>query len=148
MAAVDMYLWLKAFHLVAVIAWMAGLLYLPRLMVYHATAPAGSEAAAIFKVMERRLLRAIMTPAMVAAVGLGLWLMVEGGFAAGELPFWLGLKFLLVGGLIAVHVLLAWHVRQFARDENRQGAGYFRVINEVPAVLMLGIVIAAVVKPG
>ena len=143
-----MYLWLKAFHLLAVIAWMAGLLYLPRLMVYHALAPAGSEAAATFKVMERRLLGSIMTPAMVVSIGLGLWLMVEGGFLASAVPVWLGLKFLLVGGLVVVHLLLAWHVRQFARGENRRGAGYFRVINEVPTVLMIGIVIAAVVKPG
>ena len=148
MAAADMYLWLKAFHLLAVISWMAGLLYLPRLMVYHSLAPAGSEAAATFKVMERRLLNAIMTPAMVASVGLGLWLAVEGGFLAGTVPAWLGLKFLLVGGLVGVHLLLAWHVRQFARAENRHGAGYFRVINEVPTVLMIAIVIAAVVKPG
>jgi putative membrane protein len=146
--AAEMYLWLKAFHLLAVIAWMAGLLYLPRLMVYHAMAPAGSEAAATFAVMERRLLRAIMTPAMVGSIGLGLWLMVDGGFAAGAVPLWLGLKFLLVGGLIAVHLLLAWHVRQFARGENRRGAGYFRLINEIPTVLLIGIVIAAVVKPG
>jgi protoporphyrinogen IX oxidase len=146
--AAEMYLWLKAFHLLAVIAWMAGLLYLPRLMVYHAMATAGSEAAATFKVMERRLLGAIMTPAMVVTIGLGLWLMVEGGFVGGAVPVWLGLKFLLVGGLIVVHLLLAWHVRQFARGENRRSAGYFRVINEVPTVLMIGIVIAAVVKPG
>jgi protoporphyrinogen IX oxidase len=146
--AAEMYLWLKAFHLLAVIAWMAGLLYLPRLMVYHAMATAGSEAAATFKVMERRLLGAIMTPAMVASVGLGLWLAVEGGFLKGSTPTWLSAKFLLVGGLIVVHWVLAWHVRQFARDENRRGAGYFRVLNEVPTLLMIGIVIAAVVKPG
>jgi putative membrane protein len=142
-----MYLWLKAFHLVAVISWMAGLLYLPRLMVYHALAAPRSDAAATFRVMERRLLRAIMTPAMVVAVGLGLWLVHDGGFMADGVPLWLRIKFVLVGALVVIHLLLAWHVRQFARDENRQGAGYFRVINEVPAVLMVGIVIAAVVKP-
>ena len=142
-----MYLWLKAFHLMAVISWMAGLLYLPRLMVYHAMAEPRGNAAATFKVMERRLLRAIMTPAMVVAVGLGLWLARDGGFMADGVPLWLGVKFVLVGALVGIHLLLAWHVRQFARDENRRGAGYFRVINEVPAVLMIGIVIAAVVKP-
>jgi protoporphyrinogen IX oxidase len=147
MAVGEMYLWLKAFHLLAVISWMAGLLYLPRLMVYHAMAEPQSDAAATFKVMERRLLRAIMTPAMVVSVVLGLWLAHDGGFLADGVPLWLGVKFVLVGGLIAVHLLLSWHVRQFARDENRQGAAYFRAINEVPTVLMIGIVIAAVVKP-
>jgi len=142
-----MYLWLKALHLVAVISWMAGLLYLPRLMVYHAMVESQSAVAATFKVMERRLLRAITMPAMAVSVGLGLWLAHDGGFFAGGMPFWLGAKFVLVGGLIVVQLLLAWHVRQFARDENRLGAGYFRVINEVPAVLMIGIVIAVVVKP-
>jgi protoporphyrinogen IX oxidase len=147
MAVADMYLWLKAFHLLAVISWMAGLLYLPRLMVYHAAAEPSSPSAETFKVMERRLLNAIMTPAMAVSVGLGLWLAVDGGFVAGGMPLWLGVKLVLVGGLIVVHLLLAWHVRQFARDENRHAAAYFRVINEVPTVLMIGIVIAAVVKP-
>ncbi len=142
-----MYLWLKALHLMAVISWMAGLLYLPRLMVYHVMAEPRSDAATTFKVMERRLLRAIMTPAMVVSVVLGLWLAHDGGFLAGGMPFWLGAKFVLVGGLIVIHLLLAWHVRQFARDDNRLGAAYFRVINEIPAVLMVAIVIAAVVKP-
>src|SRR5690349_19999508 len=111
---------------------MAGRLYLPRLMVYHAMAPAGSEAAATFAVMERRLLRAIMTPAMVGSIGLGLWLIVDGRFAAGAVPLWLGLKFRLVGGLIAVHLLLALHLRQSALRDNRRGSGYFRLINEIP----------------
>jgi putative membrane protein len=142
-----MYLWLKAFHLLAVIAWMAGLLYLPRLMVYHAMAEPWSDVAATFKVMERRLLRAIMTPAMVVSVALGLWLAHDGGFMVGGLPVWLGVKLVLVGGLIMVHLVLSWHVRQFARDENRRSATYFRIINEVPTVLLIGIVIAAVVKP-
>ncbi len=142
-----MYLWLKALHLMAVISWMAGLLYLPRLMVYHVMAEPRSDAATTFKVMERRLLRAIMTPAMVVSVVLGLWLAHDGGFLAGGMPLWLGAKFVLVGGLIVIHLLLAWHVRQFARDDNRLGAAYFRVINEIPAVLMVAIVIAAVVKP-
>jgi putative membrane protein len=147
MAVGEMYLWLKALHLVAVISWMAGLLYLPRLMVYHAVAKPQSDVAATFKVMERRLLRAIMMPAMVVSVVLGLWLAHDGGFMAGGVPVWLGVKLALVGGLIVVQLLLAWHVRQFARDENRLGAAYFRVINEVPALLMIGIVIAVVVKP-
>ena len=128
---------------------MAGLLYLPRLMVYHSLAPAGSEAAATFKVMERRLLNAIMTPAMVAAsVGLGLWLACRGriscrrgaGMAWAQIP---------VGGRAGRRSSAARLARPaFARAENRRGAGYFRVINEVPTVLMIAIVIAAVVKPG
>jgi protoporphyrinogen IX oxidase len=118
------------------------------LMVYHATAGPTSDAAQTFKIMERRLLRSIMTPAMVVSIGLGVWLAIDGGFMADGMPLWLGIKAALVSGLIIVHLLLAWHVRRFAQDENHHGATYFRIINEIPTVLMIGIVIAAVVKPG
>jgi len=140
----DPYLWLKAFHVVAVIAWMAAMLYLPRLLVYHAAAERGSVQSETFKVMERRLLKAIMTPAMIATWVLGLTLAWQGGwFKAG----WLHGKLLLVLALSAVHGMLAGHVRRFARDGNVRPTRYFRILNEVPTVLMIAIVILVIVKP-
>jgi len=140
-----MYLWLKAFHLIAVISWMAGLLYLPRLMVYHCRAAAGSEQSETFKVMERRLLKAIMTPAMIAAWVLGLWL------AFGHVGFsgngWLHAKLALVIAMSAAHGAMAGWVKDFAADRNARSERFFRIANEVPAVLMVGIVILAIVKP-
>lgn len=140
------YLWLKAAHLIAVISWMAALLYLPRLFVYHCGAKPGSEMSQTFKVMERRLLKAIMTPAMLAAWVLGLWLGWISGFEylAGTVWFWL--KLALVVCLTACHGVLAGHVKAFAADENDKPELYFRIINEVPTVLMIAIVILVVVK--
>ena len=139
-----MYLWLKAFHVIAVMAWMAGMLYLPRLFVYHCAAEAGSTQSETFKVMERRLLNAIITPAMVVSWVLGLWLALAGGaYAAG----WLQAKVVLVLVLSALHGFFMRCVRQFALDQNRHSQKFYRIINEVPAVLMVGIVILAVVKP-
>ena len=139
-----MYEWLKAFHIIAVIAWMAGMLYLPRLFVYHCAAEPGSQQSETFKVMERRLLRAIINPAMVATWVLGLWLAWQAGwFAAG----WLHAKLVLVLAMSAVHGLLARHVRQFAADQNRHSAKYYRIINEVPTLLLIAIVLLAVLKP-
>jgi putative membrane protein len=138
------YEWVKALHVIAVIAWMAGMLYLPRLFVYHCEAEAGSRQSETFKVMERRLLRAIITPAMIAAWLLGLGLAYEGGWFAFH---WLQAKIVLVLVLSGVHGLLARWVRDFAADQNRHSQKFYRVINEVPAVLMVGIVILAVVKP-
>ena len=138
------YDWVKAFHVIAVIAWMAGLLYLPRLFVYHCDAPKGSPQSETFKVMERRLLKAIMNPAMIASWGLGLWLAVQGGwFKAG----WLHGKLLLVLALSAAHGFLAKTVRRFAADQNEHPARFYRLINEIPTVLMVGIVILVIVKP-
>ena len=139
-----MYEWAKALHVIAVIAWMAGMLYLPRLFVYHCEAEAGSTQSETFKVMERRLLRAIITPAMIAAWLLGLGLAYEGGWFAFH---WLQAKIVLVLILSGVQGLLARWVRDFAVDRNRHSQKFYRVINEVPAVLMVGIVILAVVKP-
>ena len=137
-------LWLKAFHIIAVIAWMAGMLYLPRLFVYHCDAEPGSKQSETFKVMEQRLLKAIINPAMAATWILGLWLAWHvGWFAAG----WLHAKLALVVALSAVHGLLVRHVREFAADSNRHSAKYYRIINEVPTVLMIGIVLLAVLKP-
>jgi len=139
-----MYEWLKAFHLVAVISWMAGLLYLPRLFVYHCTAEPGSRQSETFKVMERRLLRFIMNPAMIATWLLGLWLAWQGGWFAAP---WLHAKLALVLALSGFHGLLARSVKDFAADKNRRSPKFYRMINEIPTVLMILIVILAVVKP-
>jgi putative membrane protein len=138
------YEWIKAFHVIAVIAWMAGMLYLPRLFVYHCDAEPGSRQSETFKVMERRLLRAIINPAMIAAWVLGLGLAYEGGWFAAH---WLQAKIALVLGLSAVHGFLARWVRDFAADRNRKSQKFYRILNEVPAILMIGIVILVVVKP-
>jgi putative membrane protein len=144
-----MYDWIKAFHIIAVIAWMAGMLYLPRLFVYHCAAEKGSVQSETFKVMERRLLRAIINPAMIATIVLGLWLGWLGpdsryGWFASP---WLGAKIVLVLALSAMHGLFARWVKDFAADNNQHSPQFYRIINEVPTILMIGIVILAVVKP-
>ena len=139
-----MYNWLKAVHVIAIIAWMAGMLYLPRLFVYHCGTPAGSELSETFKLMERRLLKVIINPAMILSWILGVWLGVAGGwFSSG----WLSLKLVLVLALSALHGFYVRWVRDFARDQNRHSARFYRIVNEVPTVLLIGIVILAVVKP-
>jgi putative membrane protein len=138
------YPWIKAVHLIAAMAWMAGMLYLPRLFVYHCEAAPGSQQSETFKVMERRLLRAIMNPAMVATWALGLWLAWPSeAWSAG----WFRAKLVLVVILSAVHGLLARWRKDFAADRNRHSAKFYRVVNELPTVLMIGIVILAIVKP-
>ena len=139
-----MYDWLKAFHVVAVIAWMAGLLYLPRLMVYHADAEPGSRQSETFKVMERRLLKAVTTPAMIASWAFGLVLVYQGGWLASG---WFHAKLLLVLLLSAYHGLMAGWTRAFAEDRNARPARFYRVMNEVPMLLMIGIVVLVIVKP-
>ena len=139
-----MYEWIKAFHVVAVISWMAGMLYLPRLMVYHAEAQTGSIQSETFKIMERRLLKGIINPAMILTWVLGLYL---AWYAFGFKGGWLHAKLLLVVILSGIHGILVKHVRAFAEDKNLKSPRYFRIINEVPAVLMLAIVILVVVKP-
>ncbi|SFJ93616.1 putative membrane protein [Bosea sp. OK403] len=139
-----MYEWIKAFHVMAVIAWMASMLYLPRLMVYHAEAQTGSIQSETFKIMERRLLKGIMTPSMIVTWILGLYLAWSGfGFKGG----WLHGKILLVFILSGIHGYLVGRVRAFAEDRNLKSARFYRIINEVPAVLMALIVILVVVKP-
>jgi putative membrane protein len=139
-----LYLWLKAAHVFAVIAWMAGMLYLPRLFVYHCTAEPGSKQSETFKVMERRLLTVIINPSMVATWVLGLWLAwASGAYGAG----WLHGKLVLVLAMSGLHGALVRWTRDFAADRNRHSQKFYRIINEVPAVLLLGIVILAVVKP-
>jgi protoporphyrinogen IX oxidase len=138
------YEWVKAFHVIAVIAWMAGMLYLPRLFVYHCEAESGSRQSETFKVMERRLLRAIINPAMIATWVLGLTLAFEGGWLAAH---WLQAKIGLVLGLSGIHGFLTGRVRDFAADRNGYSQKFYRIINEIPAILMVAIVILAVVKP-
>lgn len=142
----DAYLWIKALHIISVIAWMAGLLYLPRLFVYHAQEAAGSAASETFKVMERRLLRVIMNPAMIVSFVLGIVLILDLGADALSMG-WLHLKVTCTLGLAAIHGKLATWRRAFAEDRNVHSQRFYRVINEVPTVLMIIIVIMAVVKP-
>jgi putative membrane protein len=144
-----MYEWIKAFHIIAVIAWMAGMLYLPRLFVYHCAAETGSVQSETFKLMERRLLRAIINPAMVATWVFGLWLAWLGpdssyGWFASP---WLWAKLVLVLALSAVHGMLARWRKDFAADRNVHSQRFYRIINEIPAILLIGIVILVVVKP-
>ncbi len=138
------YAWVKAFHLIAVISWMAGMLYLPRLFVYHSETPKGSIQSDTFKIMERRLLKAIMTPAMIVTWILGLVLIWQGGWITSG---WLHAKFLLVIALSGVHGFLSKTVREFAADRNVRPARFYRMLNEVPTVLMIVIVILVIVKP-
>jgi putative membrane protein len=139
-----LYPWLKAFHIIAVIAWMAGMLYLPRLFVYHCEAEPGSRQSETFKVMEQRLLRAIINPAMVVTWALGLWLAWDGGWLTAG---WLYAKLVLVLAMSALHGLWARWVRDFAADRNRHSQRFYRIVNEFPTLLLIGIVILAVVKP-
>jgi len=139
-----LYNWLLALHIIAVIAWMAGMLYLPRLYVYHARAPKGSELSETFKVMERRLLRGIINPAMIAAWLLGLTLAWQGNHWAEH---WFHAKLTLLVGMQIVHAGLARWRRAFAKDANVHSDRFYRFINEVPTLLLIGIVILAVVKP-
>ncbi|HWM47616.1 MAG TPA: protoporphyrinogen oxidase HemJ [Xanthobacteraceae bacterium] len=139
-----MYEWLKAFHIMAVIAWMAGMLYLPRLFVYHCEAEPGSKQSETFKLMERRLLKGIINPAMIVVWVIGLYM-------AWEAPWydelWLQLKVLLVLGMSALHGFFTRWVKDFAADRNRHSQKFYRIINEVPAVLIVFIVLLVVLKP-
>lgn len=143
-------LWVKAGHVIAVIAWMAGLLYLPRLFVYHADAATGSHQAETFKVMERRLYRAIMTPAMAAAWVFGLWMVIGFdvvGFDIGAGWGWVWVKGLFVLALTFYHFWLGMCLRRFAADRNSHPSGFYRAVNEIPTLLMIVIVICVIVRP-
>ena len=136
--------WIKSLHVLAVIACMAGMLYLPRLFVYHCEAAVGSPQSETFKVMERRLLKAIINPAMAVTWVVGLYLAWAGGwFSAG----WFHGKLLLVILMSGVHGMLTARVRDFALDRNTRSQKFYRYLNEVPTVLMIGIVILVIVKP-
>ena len=139
-----LYLWLKAFHIIAVIAWMAGMLYLPRLFVYHAAVEPGSGQSATFKVMEWRLLKLIINPAMIATWVLGLLLVWLGGWHTAG---WMQAKFALVIAMSAVHGFFVRWVKDFAADRNTRSQKFYRIINEVPTVLLIIIVILVVIKP-
>ena len=138
------YPWVKAFHVIAIIAWMAAMLYLPRLFVYHADVACGSAQSETFKIMERRLLRAIMNPAMVVSWALGLWLAHTGYQFIGG---WLHAKIFLVLVMSGVHGYYSMAVRAFAEDRNRRSQRHWRFMNEVPTLLMVAIVILVVVRP-
>jgi len=139
-----MVLWVKALHIISVIAWMAGMLYLPRLFVYHAEAAKGSEASETFKVMERRLLKAIVNPSMILVFLTGFTLAyLTGDWRDG----WWQAKFILVVGLAGLHGYFARCVRSFAEDRNERPARFYRFLNEAPTILMIFIVVLAVVKP-
>ncbi|MFG1288519.1 protoporphyrinogen oxidase HemJ [Xanthobacter versatilis] len=140
----DFYSWIKALHVIAVISWMAGMLYLPRLMVYHCAAEAGSVQSETFKVMERRLLKAIINPAMIVTWLAGLYLAYAGGW---YLAGWFHAKFALVLVLSGFHGALSRWVRDFGEDKNSRPARFYRIANEVPTLLMVSIVILVVVKP-
>jgi len=138
--------WLKAIHVIAVISWMAGLLYLPRLFVYHCEAEAGSVQSETFKVMEDKLTRIIMWPAMIVTVAFGLAMLAVPGYLAGA-SAWIWIKLLLVVGLLGVHFFLVQCRNAFAEDRNDRPQRFYRIINEVPTLLMVGIVILVVVRP-
>ncbi len=140
------YPWIKSLHIVSIVAWMAGLLYLPRLYVYHATATAGSELSETFKVMERRLQRGIMTPAMIATWVFGMALAGVPGVVDWHMG-WIWAKLALVIGLTAFHILLAGWRMAFAADRNRVSTRRFRIVNEVPTLVLIAIVVLVVVKP-
>jgi len=140
------YAWIKAFHIIAVIAWLAGLLYLPRLFVYHCDAKAGSQQSETFKVMERKLLRGIINPAAFFVLFLGGLLLVSMNGAVW-LSGWLITKLVLLVMLFALHGMMGRWYKDFSKDRNKRSSTFFRYINEVPAILMVFIVILAVVRP-
>lgn len=139
-----MVLWIKVVHILAVISWMAGLLYLPRLFVYHAENAGNRDISSLFKVMEGRLLRFIMRPAMVVAWISGLWLAYASGF---HKDIWLALKLGLVVAMTGANVFFLGCHRAFLEDRNKRDSRFFRIINEVPTLLMIGIVVLVVIKP-
>ena len=138
------YLIVKSIHIIAVISWMAGMLYLPRLFVYHAENEGNTALTDTFKVMERRLLRFIMTPAMIVSWIFGFALMISTAWIKAP---WMHAKLLLVLVLSGVHGWLSVCVKRFASDQNRKSVRYFRFVNEIPTVLMIIIVVLVVVKP-
>jgi len=142
----ELYSWVKALHIISAIAWMAGMLYLPRIYVYHCGAAPGSEASETFKVMERRLLRAIINPAMIATYLFGVAMIAMPGGPTGREP-WLIAKIALVLVLSGMHGLFARWRKDFAADRNTRRARFYRFMNEVPTILMILIVILVIVRP-
>lgn len=140
----DAFLWIKVVHILAVISWMAGMLYLPRLFVYHSGVAEGSDQARLFALMEWRLMRFIMLPAMLVTWASGLYLAAQANFLSAG---WLHGKLALVIFLTGLHGYFSHVRKEFAREANRHSATYYRVINEVPTILLVGIVILVVIKP-
>ena len=141
------YMWVKAFHIIAAISWMAGLLYLPRLFVYHTMADKDGEAVRFFEIMERRLLRAIMTPAMIVSWGLGLFLAFGMGSVSFTTDIWFLAKIVLLFGLTGFHFFLARCQMNFVIGKNEYGTKFFRLINEIPTVIMILVVCLVIVRP-
>ncbi len=140
------YDWIRALHVISIIAWMAGLLYLPRLFVYHTMAEPGSAQSETFKIMERRLLQAIMHPSLIASLLTGGLLLAALGEAAWQAG-WMHLKLACVVGLVGLHFAMGRWRRDFAEDANKRSETFYRVVNEAPTVLMIAAVIAVVVEP-
>jgi len=143
----NMYFWVKAFHLISVISWMAGMLYLPRLYVYHADAEPGGELSETLKIMERRLLRFIINPAMISTWIFGIWLATFLGMDYLKSAGWFHAKVTLLVFMQICHAMLARYRRQFAEDRNIHSARFYRILNEFPTLLMILIVLLAVIKP-
>lgn len=146
-ALIPHYLWLKAIHIISVITWMAGLLYLPRLYVYHTQVPVESDAYKIFKTMERRLLKVIINPSGIFAFITGLLLVAATGAGILGKGGWMHAKFLLVVGLGVLHGMLSRYRKDFVRGENKHSEKFYRILNEVPTVLMIAIILLVVLKP-
>ena len=144
--SINAYLWIKTLHIISIIAWMAGLLYLPRLFVYHVEAKVGGELSETLKVMERRLLRLIMNPAMIASFVFGALLLIN---LEDHVWFegWLYAKLVFVIGLLIIHMAMARWQQNFVNDQNIRSQKFFRFVNEVPTILMIGIVIFIVIQP-
>ena len=139
------YVWIKALHIISVIFWMAGMAYLPRLFVYHAEAAPGSDKAETFKIMERRLLRGIVNPAMIASFLFGILMLVANPVLLSQ--GWMHVKLLLILVMSALHGFFARGRKQLERDENRHDARFYRIVNEGPPLLVIFIVLLAVAKP-
>ncbi len=142
-----LYPWVKALHIISVISWMAGMLYLPRLFIYHCNAEVGSDKSETFKIMERRLLRAIINPAMVASFVFGGALLATPGIVDWA-SWWVYAKIILVLALAGIHGLFSQWRKAFEADQNKISTKTFRIVNEVPTILMIAIVILVVVRPG
>jgi putative membrane protein len=143
----EVYLWVKSAHIVSFVAWMAAIFYLPRLYVYHADAKIGSELSETLKVMERKLLRVIMNPAMILTWGFGIWLVVLTGVGAPGGERWIHVKIGFVLLMTLFHAYLARIRRQFEQDKNTRSSKFYRGINEIPTILLIIIVLLAVVRP-
>lgn len=147
MIGVEYYHWVKVVHILAVISWMAGMLYLPRLFVYHTQVKIGSEASELFKIMERRLLRFIINPAMIIAWIFGIWLIMITDAMNPETGKWMHYKLSLLILMQIAHAMMARCRKKFAADQNTYSTKFYRILNEVPTLLMISIVILVVVKP-